>query len=221
MPSFVVLDTESSVCRDSNVRVLVSLAYEIVDVADGAVRDAHYDLVALPPSIRLDRSSQPIHGITPATSMRRGRALYHILRDFVDRMVAERPVAIVGHDVVPDAALLVSEGLRVGLPAARLRGVFRRLLCTKQLAVGHCGIPLPPHLRYDFPCDVLLHRLNGGGARPAAAATTGYKWPNLDECCHLLVGGTGARRYPCHDARGDVERCRLVLTRFLVDGCGP
>ena len=124
--------------------------------------------------------------------------------------MAERPVALVGHDVVPDAALLVSEALRIGLPASRLPDVFGRLLCTKQLAVGQCGIPLPTHLRFDFLCDVLLHRLNGDPAALPRPSSTVYKWPNLDECYQLLVGAV---------ARGDVERCRLVLIRFHADGC--
>ena len=251
---FVIVDTESSVCRESNMRILVSLAYEVVD-GEGSVRHSQYDLVALPPAIHLDRRSQRIHGITPDASVRRGRALYAVLWDFLDHMETARPCAIVGHDVVADAALLVSEALRVGFPAARLRTAFVHLLCTKQLAVGHCGIPLPPHLRYDFPCDLVLRRLNGSGAdrrhHAAVPQAVTYKWPSLfqgdgdvcdahrpgcDECYHLLVEPDGAtdrtdggapppaELYPCHDARGDVQRCRLVFTRLLTGPprcCGP
>jgi hypothetical protein len=228
---FVVIDTESSVCHDTNIRILVSFAYEVVADDGDTVRASCYDLVALPPGIRLDRRSQRCHGITPSAMARRGRALFHILRDpatigvgswsdrdFVDTMTTVQPTALVGHDVVGDAVLLVSEALRVGLPAAHLRDVFLRLLCTKQLAVGRCCIPLPHHLRYDFPCDAMLHRLNGDArsSQPPAA----YKWPNLDECYRMLVGSDEAEP-PRHDARGDVERCRRVLSRFLGDHRTP
>ena len=223
MRRFVVIDTESSVCRQTNLRILVSFAYEVVDEG-GGVRGSHYDLVALPPGIELDRSSERFHGITAAATLRRGRALFRILHDFLAAMEAEQPVAMVGHDVVGDAALLVSEALRVGVPAQRLRALFLRLVCTKQLAMGHCCIPLPSHLRYDYPCpDALLHRLNGcvAAADPPEAPAP-YKWPNLDECYQLLVRPEEhAPPLPRHDARGDVERCRLVLKRLLSDSRNP
>ena len=46
---YVVLDTESSVCQRSFRRLLVSIAYEVVDVnqacSSGSVRESHYDIV--------------------------------------------------------------------------------------------------------------------------------------------------------------------------------
>jgi DNA polymerase III epsilon subunit-like protein len=233
---FVVVDTESSVRCEDSLRVLMSLAYEVVTVTDGlAVSARHYDLVTQHPDTVLDSLSERVHGISAARAHRRGRSLFSVMQRFLHVVARYKPLAMVGHDVVADAALLVSEAIRVGLPTHVLREPFQHLLCTKELATGHCQIPLPAHLRYDFPCDLLLQRMNGPthGDHPPGPR---FKWPNLDpggrgallrrsprsprckECCQMLLGEDEegvTPRFPPHDARGDVERCRRVLGRLL------
>lgn len=206
-PNFVIVDTESSVCTHTNVRVLVSLAYEVVTVVAGhvTVREAHYDVVAPPANASLDAISERVHGITPEAARRSGRALRKVLDDFLRAVNTHDCIAIVAHDVVGDATLLVSEAIRSGLDPSACRAL-RRLLCTKLLGAARCRIPMPRH-----PCDELMRQLNGA----APDDTPAVKWPSLAECCAILPRCKVVSHYPPHDARGDVERCRLVFGQML------
>lgn len=217
------------------------------------MRAERYDLVAPPPSVqRLDSASLRVHGIRPDDARLRGRPAREVLTSFLSAMREHRPAAIIGHDIGRDAALLVSEALRQGLPAHELRVPFRRLVCTKHLAQGRCGIqargfisgpvkkqmpcwpncvglkidgpkkknlspggiPLPAHLRYAYPCDLLLNRMD---AWPSPPRDNALKWPSLEECHRILVGPGMSHgcRHPPHDARGDVQRCRQVIGSLM------
>lgn len=61
---YLVVDTESSLCLQRRQRILVSLAYEIVDL-HGTVHASYYAIVRLPPWSLLDEESTAVHGITP------------------------------------------------------------------------------------------------------------------------------------------------------------
>ena len=176
------------------------------------VREARYDLIAHPSDVVLDIASERVHGITAAVAHAQGRSLRDVLSDFLEALRSHDCMAIVAHDVVGDVTLLVSESLRAGLQPAACRA-FRRLLCTKLLSAAHCRIPLPEHLRCEYPCDLFLRRLNGEVAsnEPHGPA---YKWPSLAECCALLTRRQRTK-FPAHDARGDVERCRLIFGQLL------
>lgn len=211
---FVVLDTESSVCTAARLRVLVSLAYEVMVLGpSGRVRVVHrrYDVVALPDGVRPDAASERVHGLSADACRAEGRPLPLILRDLVSTFDRYVPDAVVGHDIAGDAALIVSEAVRLGLRVAGLRRAFRCLLCTKHLTVGQCCIPLPLHLRYEHPCDALLDRLKGCYEPSPDHCAVPLKWPNLDESYSVLVGDDADAAAPLHDARGDVQRCRLVI----------
>lgn len=200
----LIVDTESSVRDDLRTRVLVSLAYEAVqpETDDGCgVCGSGYDIVRHPPgSPPPDLASLRIHGIDAATSRRHGRSLRDVLVRFGRFVHAFPPVAIVGHDIQRDVALLVSECVRVGLPPAKIFGEGTcRLFCTKLGATAHCAIPLP--------------------ARHLASGSPPYKWPRLSECYRRLVVDAGidpGDEYPCHDARGDVARCRAVFASLTA-----
>lgn len=248
MPTYLILDTESSVRLDDRRRVLVSLAYEVLsaaaaegdDAADtgnprGRILAAGYDIVHQSPDRPLDAESLRVHRIDGPTSRNTGKPLRTVLSDLAGVVRSYAPTAVVGHDVRGDVTLLVSECLRVRMDPRRHFGeLFTRLVCTKLAATVPCGIPLPPHLCYRFPCDPHLLRLNGAGDDGSprggrqARGVIRLKWPNLAESFDHLVssapgatdapggGGGGGLRYDCHDARGDVERCRAVFLSLLL-----
>ena len=116
--------------------------------------------------------------------------------------------AVVGHDVVRDVKLLVSEAVRIGMNPAYLFHL-RRVLCTKELSVGHCRLPLPSHLRYEDPCDVLLEQVNGVSLGDVPSV---FKWPTLLECYTLLAHRVFiAPSHRCHDARDPGILCQDIL----------
>lgn len=158
----LVLDTESSLCHRRHQRLLVSLAYEVVDGL-GRVHAAHYELVwqprlggwfssktepttSRPKDIKPDIRSVRIHGLNPEVSWRYGQPLLHVLQRLYACLEAHRPCAVVGHDVWGDVSLLVSESVHCGMPCHHLPQALRRLLCTRMMATHRCAIPLPPHL---------------------------------------------------------------------------
>ena len=260
---YLVLDTESSLCLRRRRRVLVSLAYEVVDLSPPGVAPpgpphggasptppaataagrggaggvatppaAHYELVLQPPDVAPDARSVAIHGIPPPASWGPGRPLRDVLERLFECLRRTAPCAVVGHDVVGDVHLLVSEAVHAGLGVDAVPPVLGRLVCTRLLATGRCAIPLPAHLRTPFPCDLALRRLND--RRPAGpwdaddddddeAATAPpprYKWPSLEESYRSLGGAapTPPPRHGPHDARGDVERCRAVFLALRAGG---
>lgn len=239
MPVYLVVDTESSVRLDDRLRVLVSIAYEVVATgADGGggegdraavVRASGYDIVRQTPDRPLDPDSLRIHGIDGPTSRNAGKPLRTVIANLAAVVRAHRPTAVVGHDVRGDVSLIVSECLRLNLDPRRHFGdLFGRLVCTKLAATVPCGIPLPMHLCYRFPCDPTLLRLNGewwgGGPGTAGRGPDGVrlKWPNLAESFDRLVAAAvpdsdplRQQQHACHDARGDVERCRAVFLCLL------
>ena len=134
---FLVLDTESSVCRVSHERILVSLAYEVVVADAGALTVVHsqYDVVELGSHRRPDAASERVHGIT-AAKRKGGRPLSSVLCDLSRTLQKHAPQAVVGHDIAGDTVLLVSEAVRTGLAVEDCRPLFhyfRRLICTKHL----------------------------------------------------------------------------------------
>lgn len=117
-----------------------------------------------------------------------------------------------GHDVVGDIKLLVSEAVRIGVRPMQLLHL-RKILCTKELSVGVCRLPLPSHLQYEHPCDALLERMYGGS--PGGMGLCTYKWPTLSECYDRIVShATMPPSHSCHDARGTGHalRWRCVLS---------
>lgn len=233
MPLYLVVDTESSVRLNDRCRVLVSLAYEVVDTvgapsdSGSIIRASGYDIVHQSADLPLDPISLRVHRIDGPTSRSIGRPLRTVLADLAAIVRTHRPTAVVGHDVRGDVSLLVSECLRVRLDPRRLFGeLFGRLVCTKLASAVPCGIPLPLHLCYRFPCDPYLLWLNTGGegdpplgnGGPPPPRVVRLKWPNLAEsfdCLVLPSTGGGPPDFSCHDARGDVERCRAVFLRLL------
>lgn len=154
--NYLVLDTESTVCQHRRIRILVSLAYEVVD-PKGRVLFSHYDIVWQPPDMDPDPKSIEIHGITPEVSWNSGGcALQDVLARLFGCLEGFLPRSVVGHDVVGDINLLVSEAIRCGMVVP---DALRFLVCTRMLATTRCAIPLPSHLRYPFPCDAALVRL--------------------------------------------------------------
>ena len=212
--SYVVLDTESSVCERSFRRILVSIAYEVVDVhLSATVRESYYDIVQLPPDAMLDFVSEQIHGITLDIAREKGRPLLGILQTFLSVLQDVRPYAIVGHDIANDIQLLVNEAIHVGIPPASLCSL-RTLLCTKELSIALCRLPLPQHLQYENPGDIILQTLNDTPPRKQHFV---YKWPSLQESyCLLVKKNELPPNHHAHDARGDVERCRAVLVNLLL-----
>ena len=192
---YLILDTESSLCAVRRRRVLASLACEVVD-AEGGVLGAQYAIVRRPPGHRPDAPSVAVHGIGAGQAALRGQPVGRVLRGLFALVAAHEPLdAVVGHDVVGDVNLLISEALQAGLGCGTLPGALTHLLCTRMLSTHLCALPRP-----------------GWGP--------GFKWPSLEESYRLLVPRARARaRHSAHDARGDVERCR-ALFRHLLDG-GP
>ena len=60
---YLVLDTESTVCRHRRRRLLVAVAYEVV-WTNGQHETLFYDIVCLPPDVYPDARSEGVHGIT-------------------------------------------------------------------------------------------------------------------------------------------------------------
>jgi hypothetical protein len=213
MPPYLVIDTESSLRLDTRLRVLVSLAYEVVATEDDSVCAAGYDIVRHSPGCPLDSRSLRVHGIDSHTAGVHGKPLRTVLANLASVIRKYQPVAVVGHDVQGDVCLLVSECLRLNLSPAHCFGnLFRWMVCTKLGGVVPCGIPLP-----------------GTGALERGPTGRRLKWPNLTECYERLVllrppsasafsssGGPAGPALPCHDARGDVERCRAVFLSLLA-----
>ena len=230
MPSscYVVFDTESSVCKLRRRRLLVSLAWtgpcgtkkkknrrawshEVLRVEEeqqknrGVIIDGGYGLVRLPHDVALDDRSVRIHGITPEHTWTQGTELPDVLLAFFRCIERHSPDALVGHDVVGDMSLLVSELLHAGCSTVWLPSAVCRLVCTRILATPQCAIPLPRHLRH------LQRRL--ATYHPPRARL--FKWPSLQESYRLLVGDDDDTHHASHDARGDVERCRAIFLRLL------
>lgn len=197
-------------------------AFELVqaraDGSDHRTLESYYALVAQPEGVSLDRVSRNVHGIDEEACRHHGRPLAEVLGALLAvlrRAAPARPV-VVGHDVVADAALLVDECLRKNIaPPAELRRAFGRAVCTKLLTIGRCRLPAPSGL-----ADALLrldHRAEAYA--PDDAGGGGYKWPSLDEAVRAVLRPDDLRAFtqPVHDARGDVERCRAVFRRMLVE----
>ena len=209
----VFLDTESSVCLSRRRRVLVSIAYQVVDV-HGTVYASHYELVwQCPAEYRAAPQSVAIHRISAEESQAYGQPLASVLHRFFACVERHRATAIVGHDIGGDLALLVSEAVTtagMSPDAALLLAMIPRaahLVCTRMLATHHCAIPLPAHLSTE-PWVQLLERFtrrrHGRAASPSLPLppgvapvgspavdddgdATAYKWPSLRESYETLV----------------------------------
>ena len=221
---FLVLDTESTMCMRRRRRLLVALAYEVVwpSSHDDAAASSHgpmrYDIVSLPPDTNADHRSETIHGISVSRSRAVGRPLRTVLSKLFACIRTHEPVAIVGHDVLGDVRLLISEAHLAGWASHKLPDALTRLICTRMVATPRCALPMPSHV---------LRRLAAHGKTSAAS---GFKWPSLSETYRLLVQTDGnvavdppptGVHHPLHDPRGDVERCRevflcLIKTRRML-----
>lgn len=79
MPLYLVVDTESSVRLNDRCRVLVSLAYEVVDTvgapsdSGSIIRASGYDIVHQSADLPLDPISLRVHRIDGPTSRSIGR----------------------------------------------------------------------------------------------------------------------------------------------------
>lgn len=201
----------------------MSLAFEVVTTEDTTVQSSGYDIIRQPLGRRLDPYSLYIHSIYTGTARSHGKPLHKVLSNLAPVVQKHRPVAVVGHDVQGDVGLLISECLRSNLNPNELFGdLFRRLVCTKIGSAVLCGTPLPDG-RYG------RHKKNYIGSPPSSSPEPlRLKWPNLTECYERLVcAGEGAPRgvdngkegkgtkWPSHDARGDVERCRAVFFHLI------
>jgi hypothetical protein len=202
----LVLDTESSVCRTEHRRILVSVAYEVI-VFDATtdtymIESSGYHIVSPEAHTDPDPASLSVHQIPPNYAKQYGHPLFDVL-SAIRRVVEHyRPAAIVGHDIVGDVALLVTEAMRCGLNHL-FRWLGPTLICTKFLSMGPCAIPLPKHV---------------------ISNTVGIlKWPNLDESYRLLVTDTVPLSAPFekHDARGDVARCRAIFNAIVCQTGQP
>ena len=139
---YLFLDTESSLCETSHRRVLVSLAYEVVD-GDNVLHAACYDVVLQPVDHVPDSRSLQIHGIQPAWSRECGRPIKEVLQRFFAYVDFFRPTAIVGHDVVGDVNLILNEALFSGaVQFGTIPESLGRLVCTRMLTTELCAIPL-------------------------------------------------------------------------------
>lgn len=201
----------------------------------GAWHQGYY-VVRLPYDVVLDDRSVLIHGITREETWAHGMDVRDVLFSFFRCIEQYSPDAIVGHDVMGDVNLLVSELLYQGCSSTSLPSTVCRLICTRMLATQPCAIPLPPHVKGGHRCDALLRRFNRskghntlhplvvtasssamGDRKGRCARGTQFKWPSLQECYTLLVGkGTEGLKHANHDARGDVERCRAIFIRLLA-----
>ena len=209
---FLILDTESSLCKRMHRRVLVSLAYEVVDT-NNTRHAACYDVVSQPDEHVPDDRSLQIHGIAPDSSRQCGRPLHEVLQRFFAYLDFFQPDAVVGHDVVSDINLIVSEALCTrGFGCGSIPNGLSRLVCTRMLTTNLCAIPLPAHTAKRQP-----------GTPAPTTSLPPYKWPSLQESYDILVrprcpdeekpGGPPVAEL--HDARGDVERCRAIFLEVL------
>lgn len=206
---FLVLDTESTVCLRRRRRMLVALAYQLVWPNQPDRETAMvYDIVSLPEDTDPDARSETIHGITVAASRLSGRPLRSVLLRLFRCLQHHEPSAIVGHDVLGDIRLLVSEAMLSGCACGSLPVELKRLICTRMIATPRCAIPL-------------RRRGNPKRSAPSGPESEGFKWPSLTETYDLLVPAevTTAPQHPTHDARGDVERCREVFLCLMKRPC--
>lgn len=228
---YLIVDTESSVCQMSRDRVLVSIAYEVLEVVGHSARGATtlarvYDVVKVPPHYWLDAMSERIHGITAYDAHEKGLPLQRVLARLAAVVKRYAPQAIVGHDVASDVVLLVSECVRAGMSPDCFGCLFRQLVCTKVAALPRCRIPLPLAARVDAAQHILPKRAKGKTKkrtwRPSGDTThppaPQLKWPSLEESYDILVKDKRHtdRHFTMHDARGDVERCRAVFLGLLA-----
>ena len=193
----MVVDTESSVCRTEHRRMLVSVAYEVI-VFDPATdtyntESSGYHIITPEAHTDPDPASVSVHHIPPTYAQQHGCPLVDVLCALWGVIEHHRPAAIVGHDIVGDIALLVTEAVRCGLHRL-VHCLAPLLICTKFLSMGPCAIPLPKHVASD--------------------AMGILKWPNLDESYRLLVTGASVP-FEKHDARGDVARCRAIFSSIV------
>lgn len=219
---YVVLDTESSVCRVTRQRRLVSLAYEVITATDNSdgyqIACSGYDIVLPDPVMDPDPVSTNIHQIQKGYALQWGRPLTEVIQQLGQVMKTHQPRAIVGHDICNDIALLISEAIRCGIHPHEWFGGGQglQLVCTKLLSLGPCAIPLPTHLRYQYPCDAQLDML----ALDVNDTKFGLlKWPNLEESYRILVQATEEIMPQEHDARGDVARCRAIFSQLVLRPC--
>jgi hypothetical protein len=82
------------------------------------------------------------------------------------------------------------------------------------MGVGRLRIPLPLHLSFDYPCDLILCEMNSAVVQSDA---TPFKWPSLEECVAAFEIPMDDTAYPPHDARGDVTKS---LHLFALVWCG-
>lgn len=219
---FLVLDTESSLCHYRQHRVLVSVAYEVVQFCGNRmhVRFCRYEVVKQPPYACLDPISEQVHGLSMQDCQgKRAGALRDVLGRLLDALDRHRPLAVVGHDIANDVVLIVTEALRCGIHPSRLRAL-QRLLCTKLYATGPCGLPQSRcgDSRITEPCSLPSSVHEYHPVFQDANQDLGFlKWPTLEESYRMLVPDNVQRRlrHPVHDARGDVERCRAVFSAIL------
>lgn len=114
-----------------------------------------------------------------------------------------------GHDVTGDISLLINECIRCGVPLQDLRPL-RRLMCKKQMGVGRLRIPLPLHVSFDYPCELILCEMNSAVVQSDA---TPFKWTSLEECVAAFDMSMDDTVYPPHDAGGDGTK-RLQFFRI-------
>lgn len=213
---YIVLDTESSLCRIQRRRVLVSLAYEVlVHSNDGGhtVEYSGYDIIQPEMYTDPDPASVNIHHIQSCYAYQYGRPLVDVLQTLGAVTKKYQPTAIVGHDITNDVVLLISEAMRCGISQFDCLGPVAHLICTKLLSTGPCAIPIPKHLCYRYPCDAVIE------PNTTDMVSGVLKWPNLEESYHLLVGDTSIvsdEQFQEHDARGDVARCRAIFEELVL-----
>ena len=177
----------------------------------------------MPPDVHLDELSFQIHHIDLHTLQLEGSDLKDVLLKLHSHLHHYSPMAIVGHDVVNDLVLLVNEAIRVNLSLKTLFPLHR-LLCTKLATIAVCAIPLPRHLRHDFPCDRILKRFGQLKKDELVMSNKkqSFKWPNLEESYKIVVNSKTRHKKnkfnePLHDARGDVARCRDIFLQLKLD----
>lgn len=228
---YLVLDTESSldVTTACPRRVLVSIAYEVVSRQTGAVMYAVYDTVRVSSDARFDAASVRIHGISHAHASSHGQPLSVVLGRLTHTLERFRPIAIVGHDIVNDMALLVSEALRVRKCVPQLGPYATRLICTKLATVALCRIPLASTVQKKH-APPLPDVLCGSSSVEETDDDAHWKWPNLNEAYDRVVtrmmhddGSSPVRAATAlahHDARDDVARCRDIFVRLVAPNHG-
>ena len=145
----LILDTESSVCPARRRRVLVSLAYEVVD-PQGQVLVSRYEVVSQPIGFQPDPVSVAVHGLDSASTQEQGQPLDRILHRLFTVVRTNQPTAVVGHDIVGDISLLVSETIVTGVACDGIPLQLTRLLCTRMLTTHLCALPLPARTMYRW-----------------------------------------------------------------------